>query len=124
MKQTIMRNKPEINKDTILLTCSCAKHRLAKPHLIDGDETYYYHTFQPTPIALIGADISEGSLDKTLEEAQRIEIAGENAMNMGHGIAVITDDDDLLFIEHDPEKMKQFLKEYEELVEYRSSEDD
>ena len=77
--------------------------------LPDGD---VIHTFRAGGPMLIGADWDrEGILNK-LKTSDKIEIAGETARGLGHGIAVYNDDakflSHVLFIETDEEKLNQF----------------
>lgn len=70
------------------------------------------HTFKGVGPVLIGADWDrEGVLNK-LKTSDKIEIAGETARNMGHGLAVYNDNaklqSDILFIETEEEKLNQF----------------
>ena len=61
----------------------------------DGD----IHTLtNPSANMLLGADWRRGELLAALKVAKRIEVTGEQAQSMKHGLA-ITDGDDLLYIE-------------------------
>lgn len=92
---------PEMNKDTILLTVDDAK-KLAKI-----DEYNNYHVINIVNIGFIGSNISEATFDEILQDAERIEIAGENAMQLGHGIALINNNE-CVFVKHDPDKMAEY----------------
>ena len=123
MKDRIKLVVPPV-EETVQMTHGLAKE-LAKVRMYDDQMTYYYHNLTPLSIGFIGADISEGSLDKMLEEAKRIELAGENAFKIGHGLAVQDADDKWYFIEHDTEKMKEYLEEKGDLetIEWMTTEE-
>lgn len=109
MKDRIKLVVPPV-EETVQMTHGLCK-QLAKVRMYDDKMTYYYHKLKPLSIGFIGSDISEGSLDKMLEEAKRIELAGENAFKIRHGLAVQDADDEWYFIEHDTEKMMEYLEE-------------
>lgn len=77
--------------------------------LPDGDAI---HTFRGGGPVLIGADWDREEVLNKLKTSDKIEIAGETARNMGHGLAVYNDNaklqSDILFIETDEEKLNQF----------------
>ena len=57
------------------------------------------HTFRNKGPVLLGADYDRISLIETMKKFQdKIEISGKNAMELGHGLALI-DDKGALFIE-------------------------
>ena len=70
------------------------------------------HTFYNMPFGLIGADWSREDIIDKLNTADKIEITGETARNMNHGLAVYNDDvkvqSEILFIETDKEKLDKF----------------
>ena len=74
--------------------------------LPEGD---YIHTFIENGIAMIGADWSREEVIDKLNRSDTIEITGENARNLGHGLAAYNDNikyqSDVLFIETDKEKL-------------------
>lgn len=78
------------------------------------------HTFYNMPFGLLGADWSKEDIIEKLNKSDKIEIAGECARNMDHGLAVYSNDaklqSDILFIETDREKLDEFdsIKEQEE----------
>lgn len=76
--------------------------------LPEGD---YIHTFYGG-FALIGADWERQEVIDKLKSVDKIEIAGEMARNMGHGLAVYNNDaeymSDVLFIETDKKKLDAF----------------
>lgn len=109
MKDSVKLVIPPV-EETIQMTHGLCK-QLAKVRMQDDKITYQYHEIKPLSIGFIGADISEGSLDKMLEEAKRIELAGENAFKIGHGLAVQDAEEEWYFIEHDLEKMREYLEE-------------
>lgn len=94
---------PELNKDTIILSVDDAKK------LVKIDEYNNYHVINIVNIGFIGSNMSKESFDKMLQDAERIEIAGENAMRVGHGIAVIKYNNECVFVQHDPDKMEEFI---------------
>jgi len=62
----------------------------------------YVHTFRQAGPFIVGADWNRDSLIETMRRAPAIEITGEFAQKMGHGLA-IEDERGLLFIEtHEP----------------------
>ena len=82
--------------------------------LPDGE---YVHTFINNAIGLIGADWSrEGILEK-LRSSEVIELTGEQARGMGHGMCAYNKDakwqSQLLFIETDEEKLAALDAEVE-----------
>ena len=70
------------------------------------------HTFVDGGIALIGADWEREDVLQKLVESDKIEITGEMARSMGHGLAVYSDTAkymaDILFIETDKGKLDAF----------------
>lgn len=76
--------------------------------LPEGEEI---HTFYGG-VALIGADWEREEVINKLKSSDKIEIAGEMARNMGHGLAVYNNDakyiSDVLFIETDKKKLDAF----------------
>lgn len=77
--------------------------------LPEGDEI---HTFYNMPFGVLGADWSRQDVIDKLNESDKIEITGEMARSMKHGIAVYNDDtkrqSDVLFIETDENKLDAF----------------
>ena len=75
-------------------------------------EKEYIHTFYNTPPILCGADWDKQEVIDKLKAADKIEIAGETARNMDHGLAVYNDDikmqSEVLFVETDTEKLDAF----------------
>lgn len=78
------------------------------------------HTFCNMPFGLLGTDWSKEEVIEKLNKSDKIEIAGECARNMDHGLAVYNDDvklqSDILFVETDREKLDEFdpIKEQDE----------
>lgn len=76
--------------------------------LPEGD---YIHTFYGG-FALIGADWERQEVIDKLKSVDKIEIAGDVARNIGHGLAVYNDDaqyySDILFVETDKKKLDAF----------------
>ena len=77
--------------------------------LPDRDEI---HTFYDEPFGLIGADWDRADVIQKITESDKIEITGEAARSLGHGIAVYNDDtklqSEVLFVETDEEKLDAF----------------
>lgn len=75
------------------------------------------HTFYNAPWGLIGADHSKNSISEDLENADWIEITGEQAQAMKHGIAIIPkgakNQGDILFVETDMDLLKELEKKHE-----------
>ena len=75
-------------------------------------EKEYIHTFYNTPHILCGADWDKQEVIDKLKAADKIEIAGEMARNMDHGLAVYNNDikmqSEVLFVETDSEKLDAF----------------
>lgn len=68
--------------------------------LPDGD---IIHAFYNPGGALIGADWSRDDVQRAMERAEHIELAGESAKALGHGVAIIPRNakylSDVLFVE-------------------------
>ena len=76
--------------------------------LLPDSETI--HTFYSTGICLVGGDWDRADILQKLEEA-KIELAGDSARSLGHGLAVYKDGaklSDVLFIETDKDKIDAF----------------
>ena len=69
------------------------------------------HTFRNMPFGLIGADWSKEDIIEELRKAEVIEITGETARSMNHGLAIYNKNakyqSDILFIETNKEKLDQ-----------------
>lgn len=79
----------------------------AESVLPDGDSI---HTFFNPGFGLIGADWSRENIRNRLLLANRIEICGDNAKRMGHGICAYNDGcarDSVLFIETDMDRLEK-----------------
>ena len=77
--------------------------------LLPDDE--FIHTFYNESFGLLGADWERTEIIKKLKSSQRIELTGENARKMGHGIAAYNEGaehSDILFIETDEAKLNTF----------------
>ena len=79
------------------------------------------HTFYSTGICLVGGDWDRADVLQKLVEVDKIELAGDSARSMGHGLAVYKDGAkliDVLFIETDKDKIDAFdpLEEQEKEV--------
>ena len=76
--------------------------------LPDGDAIHTFTGGGP----LIGTDWDREEVLNKLKTSDKIEIAGETARGLGHGIAVYNDDakclSHVLFIETDEEKLNKF----------------
>jgi hypothetical protein len=76
--------------------------------------TEYIHTFRPTNVGLFGCDRARKDIEEILENAIIIQIAGERAININHGVAVIYEkkgEEVLLFLESVGDKLKLFLNQ-------------
>lgn len=77
----------------------------------------YVHTIVNDGYFMVGADWSREDILKELRSKEVIELTGEHARSMGHGICIYNKDVkrqiDLLFIETDTEKLKAFDAEVE-----------
>lgn len=82
--------------------------------LPEGD---YIHTFFDMPFGLLGADWSREDVIDTLKTSDKIELTGEKARGLGHGIAVYNNDtkkqSEILFVETDMKKLLSFDPEGE-----------
>lgn len=82
--------------------------------LPDGE---YVHTFINNAIGLIGADWSRTEILEKLRTSDIIELTGEQAKSMGHGMCVYNKDakwqSQLLFIETNEEKLEALEAEVE-----------
>lgn len=80
----------------------------------NGDGTVHIQK-NPQPGMFMGFDRDIESLITEMKEADAIEIGGENCMAMGHGILLFPKGakyhHELVFIQHNKEKMALFLKE-------------
>lgn len=77
--------------------------------LLPDDE--WIHTFYNESFGLIGADWERDEIVKKLKGSQRIELTGENARKIGHGIAAYdegSEHSDVLFIQTDEDKLNAF----------------
>ena len=70
------------------------------------------HTFIEMPFGLMGADWSREDIIKKLNNSDKIEITGEQARSINHGLAIFDDraslKSDILFIETDKDKLDKF----------------
>ena len=74
-------------------------------------ETELIHTFYSTGICLVGGDWDRADILQKLTEVDRIEIAGDSARSMKHGLAAYNNGarlEDVLFIETDESKLDAF----------------
>lgn len=82
--------------------------------LPDGDTV---HTFLNPGFGLVGADWSREDILDKLEKSDILELAGDTARAMGHGLCAYDrppkTQGDLLFIETDEEKLAALEKELE-----------
>ena len=65
------------------------------------------HNFVPAPFGVIGADWNIEDVKQCLENAESIEIGGEQCRAMSHGIAVINKEN-LYFFEADNKKLDKY----------------
>lgn len=76
--------------------------------LPDGNEI---HTFYNEYFGLFGCDWSREDIIDKLRNSDKIELTGETARGMGHGLAAYNDgayQNQILFIETDMEKLDKF----------------
>lgn len=75
-------------------------------------DSEYVHTFYNNPVVgLFGADWDKNDVIKKMKSSQRLELTGETARKMGHGVCAYNDgarQDDILFIETDKDKLDAF----------------
>lgn len=72
------------------------------------------HTFYNNGLMLAGADWDRGEILDKLKNSDHIELTGDGARGMGHGMCAYNEGDtlgDVLFIETDEEKVKALEKE-------------
>ena len=82
----------------------------AESVLPDGDSI---HTFFNTGFGLLGADWSRKDIRDRLRSVNRIEICGDNAKKLGHGICAYNvgcSHDSVLFIETDMDTLDKLEK--------------
>ena len=76
------------------------------------------HTFINPGFGLVGADWSREKLIDKIQKSDILELTGEMARKMGHGLVIYNTtakvQDDLLFIETDEEKLVALEKKLEE----------
>lgn len=68
------------------------------------------HNFVPAPFGIVGADWNIEDVKKCLDEAENIEIGGEQCRKIGHGVAVINKEN-VYFFEADNDKLDKYDKE-------------
>lgn len=82
--------------------------------LPEGD---YIHTFFNMPFGLLGADWSREDVIDKFKTSDKIELTGEQARSLGHGLAVYNNDtkkqSEILFVETDMKKLLSFDPEGE-----------
>lgn len=70
------------------------------------------HTFYNTPPVLCGADWDRQEVIDLLKSADNIEITGEHARSVNHGLAAYSNDakwqSEILFIQTDAKKLLEF----------------
>lgn len=70
------------------------------------------HTFYNTSFGLLGADWRRAEIIDKLQKSEIIELTGETARSMGHGMCAYNKDTkyqkDILFIQTDEEKLLAF----------------
>ena len=77
--------------------------------------TEMLHTFYNLPFGLIGADWDRKNLIKKIQGSDYLEMTGEQAQGMGHGLAVYNKNSkqkDILFVETDMNKLKKLKTEF------------
>lgn len=74
-------------------------------------DSEYVHTFYNASFGLIGADWRKEEILDKLRKSEIIELTGEQARRMGHGMCAYNKDtqyhSDILFIETDTEKLEK-----------------
>ena len=74
----------------------------------------YVHTFLNNNFGLIGADWTKKEIVEKIENSDILELTGESAMSMGHGLAAYNKDtkyhSDILFIATNMEKVAELEK--------------
>ena len=74
----------------------------------------YIHTFRNAAFGLCGADWSRAEILDKLKNSEVIELTGETARGMGHGMCAYNKDaqylEDILFIETDETKLSELEK--------------
>ena len=90
---------------------------LAKNLLLVREDTMTCHCIRnDAPNLLMGHDYDYEALCMDLNHAVEIRIAGGKAMDMGHGIAVLWDDEPYyVFFEHDVDEMNDYLEILDEV---------
>ena len=82
--------------------------------LPEGD---YIHTFFNMPFGLLGADWSREDVIDKFKTSDKIELTGEQARGLGHGLAAYNNDtkkqSEILFVETDMKKLLSFDPEGE-----------
>lgn len=82
--------------------------------LPEGD---YIHTFFNMPFGLLGADWSREDVIDKFKTSDKIELTGEQARSLGHGLAIYNNDtkkqSEILFVETDMKKLLSFDPEGE-----------
>lgn len=77
--------------------------------LPDGD---YIHTFSNLPFGLLGVDCSREDVIDKFKTSDKIELTGEQARGLGHGLAAYNNDikkqSEILFVETDIKKLLSF----------------
>lgn len=72
----------------------------------------YVHTFFNVPFGLLGADWSREDVIDKFKTSDKIELTGEQARGLGHGLAVYNNDtkkqSEILFVETDIKKLISF----------------
>lgn len=76
--------------------------------LPDGD---FVHTFYNYEFGLVGADLSKDEIIDKINSSEIIELTGENARKMGHGMCLYDKNtkwhSEILFVETDEEKLTE-----------------
>jgi len=76
------------------------------------------HTFTNNPMALLGADHTQKSINESIEKAESLELTGDQAKAMKHGLAIFPPNAknhyDILFVETNMEALEKLEQELEE----------
>ena len=81
-------------------------------------EGEYIHTFRQSGLALIGADWLREEIIELIRKSDCLELTGERARSMDHGLAIYDHDakmqSDVLFVETDMERLKALYPDEED----------
>jgi hypothetical protein len=75
-----------------------------------GDRESIHTLVNPSPSILIGCDYSRKEIMEAIEQSHLIEVAGESAKSMGHGIVIWTSESNYMFVEVDAQQLNEIEK--------------